>query len=135
MNNSPKNLSPIMRLACVLVRCNPDLLAFRLGRIATGRLPRLLLLSVVRGCHWARLDRLSGRSLSLCRRLPWRAGLRFYVLDRSGYRSGGLASDGVLRQPGARRRWWEHGRLAMRLAMDRGPLDGHFNRRIDGDVS
>ena len=28
MNNIPDNLSPIVRLACVLVRCNPDLKAF-----------------------------------------------------------------------------------------------------------
>jgi hypothetical protein len=27
MNNVPENLSPVVRLACVLVRCNPDLLA------------------------------------------------------------------------------------------------------------
>jgi len=65
MNNSPENLSPIMRLACVLVRCNPDLLALSPRRIATRSSPRLCCF------RWSpvspgSLGRLSGRSLSLC---------------------------------------------------------------------
>src|ERR1700691_553854 len=118
MNNSPENLSPIMRLACVLVRCNPDLLALSPRQDRYAVVSEALLLSVVAG--------VTG--------LAWTAFWAQFVALPAAFAFGGLACvfmflidqaigaadwrlTGVLRQPGARRRWWEYGRLAMRLAM------------------
>ena len=118
MNDAPQNLSRITRLACVLVRCNPDLLALAPRQDRYAVVSEALLLSVVAG--------VTG--------LAWTAFWAQFVALPAAFAFGGLACvfmflidqaigaadwrlTGVLRQPGARRGWWEHGRLAMRLAM------------------
>jgi hypothetical protein len=113
-----ENLSPIVRLACALVRCNPDLLALSPRQDRYAVVCEALLLSVVAG--------VTG--------LAWTAFWAQFVALPAAFAFGGLACvfmflidqaigaadwrlTGVLRQPAARRGWWQHGRLVPRLAM------------------
>ncbi|HEY5062881.1 MAG TPA: DUF4407 domain-containing protein, partial [Gemmatimonadaceae bacterium] len=118
MNNSPENLSPIMRLACVLVRCNPDLLALSPRQDRYAVVSEALLLSVVAGVTGLAWTAFWAQFVTLPAALAFGAlACVFMFLIDQAIGAADWRLTGVLRQPGARRRWWEHGRLAMRLAM------------------
>ena len=118
MNNSPENLSPIVRLACVLVRCNPDLLALSPRQDRYAVVSEALLLSVVAGVTGLAWTAFWAQFVTLPAALAFGAlACVFMFLIDQAIGAADWRLTGVLRQPGARRRWWEHGRLAMRLAM------------------
>src|SRR5581483_1865080 len=118
MNNALENLSAIVRLACVLVRCNPDLLALspRQDRYAVAS--EALLLSVVAGVTGLAWTAFWAQFVALPAALAFGAlACVFMFLIDQAIGAADWRPTGVLRQPAARRKWWEHGRLAMRLAM------------------
>jgi TolA-binding protein len=118
MNNSPENLSPIVRLACALVRCNPDLLALSPRQDRYAVVSEALLLSVVAGVTGLAWTAFWAQFVTLPAALAFGAlaSVFMFLIDQA-IGAADWRLTGVLRQPGARRRWWEHGRLAMRLAM------------------
>ncbi|MGH7156026.1 MAG: hypothetical protein ACREF3_19030, partial [Acetobacteraceae bacterium] len=118
MNDNLETLSPIVRLACVLVRCNPDLLALAPRQDRYAVVSEALLLSVVAGVTGLAWTAFWAQFVALPAALAFGAlACVFMFLIDQAIGAADWRLTGVLRQPAARRRWWEHGRLAMRLAM------------------
>lgn len=118
MNHSPANLSRIVRLASVLVRSNPEILAQAPRQDHYAVVCEALLLSVVAGvsglawtAFWAQF-----LSLPVACAFGALACLFIFLIDQA-IGAADWRLTGVLRQPGGHRAWWVHGRLAMRLAM------------------
>jgi hypothetical protein len=118
MSDAPQNLSPIARIACALVRCNPDLLVFAPRQDRYAVVCEALLLSTVAGvtglawtAFWAQFT-----ALPTAVAFGALACVFMFLIDQA-IGAADWRLTGVLRQPGARRGWWEHGRLTMRLAM------------------
>lgn len=118
MNHLPANLSAATRLACVLVRSNPDILAHAPRQDHYAVVCEALLLSVVAGvtglawtCFWAQF-----LSLPIACVFGTLAGFFIFLVDQA-IGAADWRLTGVLRQPGRHGGWQTHARLAMRLAM------------------
>ena len=113
-----ENLSPIARLACALVRCNPDLLALSPRQDRYAVVCEALLLSVVAGVTGLAWTAFWAQFVALPAAFAFGAlACVFMFLIDQAIGAADWRLTGVLRQPGARRGWWQHGRLVLRLAM------------------
>jgi hypothetical protein len=118
MNKTSANLSRITRLACVLVRSNPEILAAAPRQDHYAVVCEALLLSVVGGvtglawtCFWAQF-----LSMPVACAFGALAGFFIFLVDQA-IGAADWRLTGVLRRPGAQRGWQTHARLGMRLAM------------------
>jgi hypothetical protein len=118
MTYAPANLSRTVRYACLLVRCNPEILALAPLQDHYTVVSEALLLSVVAGvtglawtAFWAQF-----LSLPVAFAFGALAGVFMFLIDQA-IGAADWRLSGVLRQPGGHRGWLVHARLAMRLAM------------------
>jgi hypothetical protein len=118
MNHSPANLPRFTRIACILVRSNPDILAQSPRQDHYAVVCEALLLSVVAGvtglawtCFWAQF-----LSLPVACAFGALAGFFIFLVDQA-IGAADWRLTGVLRQPGGHHGWQTHARLGMRLAM------------------
>lgn len=118
MNYSPANLSRIVRIACVLVRSNPEILVLAPRQDHYAVVCEALLLSVVAGVTGLAWTAFWAQFLSLPAACAFGAlaGFFIFLIDQA-IGAADWRLTGVLRQPGTHRGWQTHARLGMRLAM------------------
>src|SRR5581483_3207106 len=118
MNDTSANLPRMTRLACVLVRSNPGILAAAPLQDHYAVVCEALLLSVVAGvtglawtCFWSQF-----LSWPVACAFGALAGFFIFLVDQA-IGAADWRLTGVLRRRGAQSGWQAHARLAMRLAM------------------